>query len=238
MQAAFHDYLGGDTTCEAFVAYDPVIAGRRPCVLVAHAWGGQGQVEQDKARELARQGYVGIAIDVYGKGVRGDPFVGNEKLMQPFIDDRAMLRRRLLAALAFARSLPMVDAQRIAAMGYCFGGLCVLDLARAGTTDVRGVVSIHGVFYPPKLGPQPPIAAKVLVLHGWDDPFAPPDHVLGLAKELTDAKADWQLHAYGHAKHAFSAKGAALHDIGIVYDEAADRRSGQAIASFFHEVFA
>lgn len=237
MQAAFHDYLDGDTACEAFVAYDPAIAGKRPCVLVAHAWGGQGQVEQDKARELARHGYVGIAIDVYGKGVRGDPFLGNEKLMQPFIDDRAMLRRRLLAALAFAKSLPMVDSTRIAAMGYCFGGLCVLDLARSGSDAVKAVVSIHGVFFPPKLGPQPPIASKVLVLHGWDDPYAPPDHVLGLARELTDAKADWQIHAYGHAKHAFSAKGAAFPEAGIVYDEAADRRSTQATLQFLREAF-
>jgi dienelactone hydrolase len=132
----------------------------------------------------------------------------------------------------------MVDPQRIAAMGYCFGGLCVLDLARSATPHVKGVVSIHGLFAKPELGEQPPISAKVLVLHGWDDPMAPPAHVLALAQELTAARADWQLHAHGHAMHAFTHAQAAAPERGLQYHADAARRSWLATRNFLEEVFA
>jgi dienelactone hydrolase len=143
----------------------------------------------------------------------------------------------LLAAVAAAKAHPAVDPNRIAVIGYCFGGLCALDVARSGTGDVRGVVSLHGIFMPPNLGAQAPIKAKVLVLHGWDDPMATPDAVLGLAKEMTAAKADWQLHAYGNAMHAFTLEGANAPERGIKYDKAADRRSWAATSDFLNEVF-
>ena len=162
----------------------------------------------------------------------------NSALMGPFMADRAMLRRRLLAAVEAAKAHPMVDPARIAAIGYCFGGLGVLDLARSGTLDVRGVVSIHGIFPPPNLGPQGTIGAKILILHGYEDPMAPPQDLLAIAKELTDAKADWQLHAYGHAMHAFTAVGVYAPERGIQYDEAADRRSWIATRNFLDEVLA
>jgi dienelactone hydrolase len=232
------DYTDGELTCEAYVAYDESQASKRPCVLVAHAGGGQGDAERRKAEELAELGYVGFAIDVYGKGVRGGLLEANSKLIQPFMDDRAMLRRRILAALAAARRHPMVDPDRIGAMGYCFGGLCVLDLARSIAPGVRGVVSVHGIFPPPNLGEQAPITAKILILHGYDDPYATPEQMLAIARELTEAKADWQLHAYGHTLHSFTAEGMNMPERGLKYDAAAARRSWIATKNFFEEVLA
>jgi dienelactone hydrolase len=238
MNTQYLDYTDGEIMCEAYVAYDESQTSKRPCVLVSHQWSGQSDAERKKAEQLAQLGYVGLAIDIYGKGVRGGLLDDNSKLIQPFLDDRAMLRRRIIAALAEAKKHPMVDADRIGAIGYCFGGLCVLDLARSAAPGVKGVVSFHGVFHPPKLGEQAPITAKVLILHGYDDPLATPEHVLAIARELTEAKADLQLHAYGHTTHAFTASGVNLPERGLVYNAAADQRSWIAMKNFFEEVLA
>lgn len=235
MRNETYDYKDGTTVCEGYMAFDP--GAKKPCVLIAHQWAGQSYHERGKAEALSQLGYVGFAIDVYGKGVRGDPMGDNSGLMMPFLNDRAKLRQRLLAAVVAAQAHPAVDASRIAIMGYCFGGLCALDVARSGTGDVRGAISVHGIFAPPGLGAQGPIKAKVLVLHGWDDPMAPPKDVLSLSEEMTKAKADWQLHAYGNAMHAFTAVGANAPERGIRYDENADRRSWAATLGFLKEVF-
>lgn len=153
METACLDYTDGQLTFEAYVAHDGAGGGRRPCVLIAHQWAGQSDYERGKADELAGMGCVGIAVDVYGKGVRGGLMDDNSALMAPLLADRALLRRRLLAAVAAARAHPLVDADRVAAIGYCFGGLCALDMARAGAPGLRGVVSFHGVLSPPDLGP-------------------------------------------------------------------------------------
>jgi dienelactone hydrolase len=232
------EYAHGETTCEGGVCYDKTATTRRPCVIVLHAWHGAGEHETAKAKQLAELGYVGFVADVYGKGVRGDPAGDNSALMGPFMADRAALRERLLAAVAAARAHPAVDPERIAAIGYCFGGLGALDLARAGAPGVRGVVSFHGLFTPPDLGPQAPISAKVLVCHGWADPMAKPDAVLALATELTEAGADWQVHAYGHALHAFTHEGANAPAQGVAYDPKAARRSWRAAVDLLEEVFA
>lgn len=237
MHTEYTDYADGKTNCEGFFAFDHKEKSKRPCVIVHHAWGGQSDFERDKAKELAKLGYVGFALDLYGKGLRGTNFDENAKLMQPFLDDRAMLLQRMKAALEAAKKHPMVDAGRIASIGYCFGGLCVLDLARSGAT-VAGVVSFHGLFNPPELGKQGKISAKVLILHGYDDPMAKPDSMVGVAKELTDAGADWQIHAYGKTVHAFTNPEANMPDNGILYDASADRRSWVAMRNFLEEVFA
>jgi dienelactone hydrolase len=238
MHTELLDYPDGGVTCEGFVAYDESTAGKRPCVLVGHSWAGQSDAEREKARQLARLGYVGVALDIYGKGRRGGLTEDNTVLMQPFLEDRAMLRRRLHAGLAAARKHPMVDRDRIAAIGYCFGGLCVLDLARsaAGGSGVRGVVSFHGLLGAPELGVQEQITAKVLVLHGYDDPLAPPQSLLDFAKEMSAADADWQVHAYGGTVHAFTWPGANMPDKGIRYSADADRRSWIAMKNFLDEV--
>jgi dienelactone hydrolase len=238
MKTEYVDYADGPVTCEAYVAYDDKKKGKRPGVLVSHAWGGQGNLERGKADKLTELGYVGFALDLYGKGKRGSTMEQNAKLMQPFIDDRALLRRRITAALDALKRHPQVDASRVAAIGFCFGGLCVLDLARSAPPGLKGVVSFHGLFHPPKLGKQAPITAKILMLHGYDDPLAKPESVLAIAQELTEAKADWQLHAYGHTSHAFTNPEANSPDHGLLYNAVADRRSWVAMKSFLEEALA
>jgi dienelactone hydrolase len=238
MQNEYIEYQDGTVVCEGYAAWDDSTKAKRPGVLVSHAWGGQSDLERAKAEQLAALGYVGFALDLYGKGRRGGSMEENAKLMQPFIGDRAMLRRRLAASLDALRQHPLVDATRLAAIGYCFGGLCVLDLARSVPEGLRGVVSFHGLLHPPQLGEQAPIDAKILILHGWDDPLATPEHVLAVANELSAAGADWQLHAYGGTMHAFTNPGAKLPDNGLLYSAAADRRSRVAMEAFLREALA
>lgn len=228
-------YLDGDILLEAYFAFDDALEGQRPVVLVCHAWGGRDEFVAEKARKLAELGYVGFAVDIYGKGVTGSGPEENARLMQPFMDDRALLQKRILAALSAVKLLPWVDEKRIAAIGFCFGGLCALDLARSGA-DIVGVVSFHGLLIPPSL-PTKKIMAKVLVLHGNDDPMVPVDHVLALASELTDSCEDWQIHTYGHTMHAFTNPVANNPDFGTVYNKYADKRSWQSLLSFLDEVF-
>jgi len=240
MTGTYADYSDGSATCEAYVAL-PDGTGPFPAVLVAHQWSGQSDHERATADRLAALGYAGIAIDVYGKGRRGEESTPtamevNSALMQPFMADRATLRQRLLAAVAFAKGHAAVDSARIAIMGYCFGGLCALDVARSGTSDVKGAISIHGIFPPPGIGAQADIATKVLILHGWADPMATPADVEMVARELTDAKADWQLHAYGHAMHAFTGRHIDMPERGLQYNANADRRSWAAATAFLEEV--
>jgi dienelactone hydrolase len=230
------EYPDSDTICEGYVAR-PAGGGTAPCVLVAHQWAGLSEAERETADRFASLGYVGFAIDVYGKGRRGDLSGDNAALMGPFLADRAMLRQRLLAAVDAAARLPGVDPARISMMGYCFGGLCALDVARSGTDKVMGAVSVHGIFAPPGLGAQPPITTKILILHGWEDPMATPADTVGVAKELTEAGADWQLHAYGHAMHSFTHHAANAPERGVRYDANADRRSWAATVAFMAELF-
>ncbi|CAN5151263.1 dienelactone hydrolase family protein [soil metagenome] len=242
MHTELIEYADDKQICEAFVAYDDSKKEKRPAVLISHAWGGQGKFEQEKATKLAELGYVGFALDNYGKGRRGSSMEENGKLMQPFMDDRAMLRQRLLAGLAAARKHPMVG-DKIAVIGFCFGGLCALDLARvsskdAGAKGVNGAVAFHGLFHPPALGKQEEITAKVLMLHGYDDPMATPADVMAVAKELTEAKADWQLHAYGHTSHAFTNPEVNMPANGMQFNATADKRSWQSMQNFLSEVFA
>lgn len=234
MREQLIDYREGETELEGFFCFDESRPGPLPAVLISHAWGGRDDFVADKARQLARLGYAGFALDVYGKGRRGSSREENARLIEPFMQDRSLLVRRMQAALGAVRDLPQVDERRIAAMGFCFGGLCVLDLARSGA-DIRGVVSFHGLLKPSGLPPRR-ISAKVLVLHGHDDPMAPVDDVMALEQELTEAGADWQLHAYGGTMHAFTNPAARDPDFGTVYQAAADRRSWTALLNFLEEV--
>lgn len=231
------DYLDGEVLLEGFFAFDDAISGQRPVVMIHHAWAGRDQFVADKAKALAGLGYLAFAADVYGKGVLGSSPEQNGKLMQPFMSDRALLQKRLHSALTAVKLMPWADNNRIAAIGFCFGGLCALDLARTGA-DIRGVVAFHGLPVPPDNIPEPKIKAKVLVLHGYDDPMATPDQINALQDELTRAGADWQLHAYGNTMHAFTNPVANNPAFGTVYQADADRRSWQAMRNFLAEIFA
>jgi dienelactone hydrolase len=230
------EYSEGGTTCEGCVATSQ--SGRRPTVLLAPDWVGLHEGMKAVAGRVAELGYTCFGLDFYGTGVLGAPGADNSHLMGPLLADRAMLRRRLLAGLASAAKHPAVDSSRIAVIGYCLGGLCALDLARAAAPELKAAVSFHGILKAPDIGPQAPITAKVLVLHGWEDPMAPPADVTAFAQEMTDAKADWQLHAYGNTMHAFTIKGTNAPQMGLAYSAAADRRSWQTMRNFLDEVFA
>lgn len=222
-------YSDGETFFEGYAAVPQPEAAKRPCVVLAHDWSGLNDPIKRLAERYAGLGYICFALDVYGKGVRGDPVGDNLHLMNPLMDDRALLRRRLLAGFEAASRFPGVDETRMAAVGYCFGGLCALDLARAASPTLKAAVSFHGGLRPPDLGRQRRIEASILLLHGWEDPLVPRSDVLTIAEELTAAGADWQLHAYGHAQHAFTFADANFPERGVVYDQKADERSWAAM---------
>ncbi|MDP2903821.1 MAG: dienelactone hydrolase family protein [Methylovulum sp.] len=230
-------YLDNGVLLEAFFAFDDAFSNRRPAVLINHAWGGRDAFVEEKAKQMAGLGYVGFAVDMYGKGILGTTPEENAALMQPFMNDRVMLQQRITSALAAVKLLPWVDDTNCAAIGYCFGGLCVLDLARTGA-DVKGVVSFHGLFGAPDNLKGQPIKAKVLALHGHDDPMVPVEQVIAFEKEMTEAGADWQLHAFGHTMHAFTNPVANNPGFGTVYQADADRRSWLAMKNFLAEIFA
>ncbi|MGA8206388.1 MAG: dienelactone hydrolase family protein [Woeseiaceae bacterium] len=230
------EYPDEDDTLEACLAWDDAVEGPRPGILVAHTWAGRGDFEDAKARDLAALGYAGFALDLYGKGVRGSGPDECARLIRPFMDDRARLQHRMVRALGMLREQEVVDRNRVAAIGFCFGGLCVLDLARSGE-NMAGVVSFHGLLGSPGNTSGKRIKARILALHGWDDPMAAPEAVLAFASEVTALGADWQLHAYGNTMHAFTNPKANDRERGTVYNPAAERRSWTAMRNFFDELF-
>ncbi|MEE4658858.1 MAG: dienelactone hydrolase family protein [Halieaceae bacterium] len=236
IQTRLIEYTHEDETLEAFMAWDDAVSGPRPGVLVSHAFRGREQFECDRARQLAEMGYVGFALDLFGKDVVAETKEQAFALMGRFTDDRALLRRRLAACVEVARAQDEIDADRLAAIGYCFGGLCVLDMARTGL-PLAGVCSFHGILAGTEQDGTAPISSKILVEHGWDDPMVKPEAVLEFAAEMDASKADWQLHAHGGAVHAFTNPGADDPDFGTVYDADADRRSWQSLANFLEELF-
>ncbi len=219
-----------------FYAYDEAISGKRPVVLIAHDWSGQNDFARQKAQMLAEMGYVGFAIDMYGQGKEGKTKEEKVALMHPVMEDRTLLASRMLAAVRAIESIPQADPNKIAAIGFCFGGLCVLDLARTGE-NIRGVVSFHGLLGSPPLHLPMPIKAKVLALHGQDDPMVPPEDVQRFAEEMTTAHADWQFHIYGNTKHAFMNPQANDPELGLLYNEKTCERAWQLASEFLKEVF-
>lgn len=231
------DYEIDGTTHIGSLAVDDSLSGARPGVLVAPTWAGRGPFEEDRCRQLADMGYAALALDMYGGARRGQGPDENAALMSPLLNDRAELQSRMQAALTALAAQPEVDAGRLAALGYCFGGLCVLDLARSGAA-LRGVISMHGLFSPADNLPEPRIQARILCLHGYDDPMVPPQALLDLATELSNAGADWQVHAYGNTMHAFTNPAADDPQSGTLYSDIADRRSWQSVQNFLAEVLA
>lgn len=231
------EYSDGVNNYLGYLAWDNDLNGELPAVLVVHTAAGRKEFECARARRLAQLGYAGFAIDLYGDARQGNSPEESIALMEPLRSDRPELQRRLLLALETLQRQPEVDAGKIAAMGFCFGGLSVLDLARIGA-GVRGVASFHGVFDPPGNTGGNTITARVLCLHGYDDPMAPPETVLALAKEMSEAGADWQIHAYGNTMHSYTNPEANNPERGTVYNEAADRRSWTSLVNFLDELFA
>lgn len=228
-------YTEGDDSFDAFVAA-PDGGGPKPAVLVCHAWGGRDEFAENKARALAELGYVGAAIDVYGVGKRGSDNDTCAGLMTPLLEKPDLLRRRLTAAFQAVRTQDDVDPDRMGSIGFCFGGLCSLLMARMGL-PMRGAVSFHALL---KVGAalETKPKARMCILHGQDDPMVPPSDVAAWAEEMKRVDADWQFHAYPGVMHAFTVPEANDPDFGTVYNADADARSWATAKAFLAEAFA
>lgn len=230
------EYKQGDATLEGFLAYDDSASGSRPGVLIVHQWKGISAHEKETAEKLAKMGYVVFAADIYGKGIRPQPPESAQEAGK-YKSNRALFRERLNAGLDQLKKQKGVDQKKLAAIGYCFGGTGVIELARSGA-DVAGVVSFHGGLDSPKPEDGKNIKARVLALHGADDPFVPAKDLEAFQKEMRDAKVDWQLISYGNAVHSFTHKDAGSDNSkGAAYNANADRRSWEDMKDFFAEIF-
>jgi dienelactone hydrolase len=230
------EYRAGDAVLEGLVSSDTAGPARRPGVLVVPDWMGVGPNARRRAEQLAALGYVALVADVYGKGVRPAGSREAAELAGKYKADRPLLRARVAAALAELRRQPGVLTARVAAIGYCFGGTAALELARSGA-DLAGVVTFHGGLDSPTPADARAIKAKVLVLHGADDPFVPPAQVQAFEEEMRGGGVDWQLVLYSGAVHSFTIPDAGNDNSkGAAYNAAADRRSWEAMKAFFAEV--
>jgi dienelactone hydrolase len=231
------EYFDEDTMLSGFLAYDKSYEDQRPAVMVVHDWSGCNEFACKKAEEIALElGYVGFALDMYGNAKIGNTHEEKTQLMQPLLQNRSLLRKRILAGFNALKKIAVVDTQKIAVIGFCFGGLCALDLARSGA-DAKGVVSFHGLLNAPEAIQNERITAKILALHGYEDPMVPPELVNSFAREMTEAGADWQINMYGNTKHAFTNPVANDQALGLVYNTLADQRSWIAMKCFFAEIF-
>jgi dienelactone hydrolase len=231
------EYKQGDAVLEGYLAYDDAWKGKHPGVLVVHAWMGLDDNAKKRAEMLARLGYVAFAADIYGKGIRPKTRDEAGNLAGKYKGDRKLLRERVNAGFEALLHQPNVDASKTAAIGYCFGGTSVIELARSGA-KVSGIVSFHGGLDSPSPADAKSITGKVLVLHGAADPFEKPADFAAFQKELADANVDWQLVAYGGAVHCFTDQSAGRDaSTGCAYDPVADARSWAAMRAFFDELF-
>ncbi len=219
---------------EAFAAYPS--KERRPAVILCHAWRGRDEFICEKARAIADLGYVGFAIDMYGKGILGKSKEENAALKKPFMEDRQLLLSRMLEGFEVARSLPYVDSKKMAVLGYGFGGVCSLDLARSGA-DLKGAISVYGHFERPRNILKKPIHAKILVHHGYNDPIVKQEELLAFEKEMNEAKTDWQILLFGNTMHAFATRSANDPASGILYNPLSAERSWRNIQDFLKEIF-
>lgn len=229
-------YQEGKVRLEGYLAWDDQYLDKRPGVLVFHDWDGLGSYEQGRARQLAELGYIALAADIYGQGVRPRNPQASSREAGRYKTNRALLRSRARAAWQYLGNHPQVDPGRIAAIGYCFGGMTVLELARSGA-GIKGAVSFHGNLDTPLPAEAANFTAKVLVLHGAEDPHVPEQQILDFKNEMRAAKADWQMVYYSGAVHAFTVPEAGNDPArGAAYDATADRRSWQAMRHFLEEI--
>ena len=233
-------YAAGDTTCKGCIAYDADAGQPRPGVLVVHEWWGLEDYIRGRARMLADLGYTALAVDMYGDGRTAADPDGASALMNAVLGDMDAGTARLRAAFDVLSGHPTVDADRVAAIGYCFGGAMVLHGARIGM-DLKGVVSFHGSlgsFHKPAKGG---VKAKVLVCHGAADSLVSDEEIAGIKEEMADAGADFRFEAYEGALHGFTNPEATAngekYGLPLGYDEAVDKRSWDDMKALFAEIF-
>lgn len=243
MAGEWIDYQSEGKNFRGYLAYDETDASHRPAVIIAHAWKGQDDFARDKAEFLAELGYVGFAADLYGDGISVETNDEAGAMMAPLFIDRNTLRNRIVAAYNTVAEHERVDAERMGAMGFCFGGLTVIELQRSGV-NLKGVVSFHGLLGD-TLGDikaqTVPSADKLygslLILHGYRDPLVSKEDIDNAQKEFSKADIDWQMHIYGDASHAFTNPNANEPDSGLLYHQKTEQRSLLTMRNFFSEVF-
>ncbi len=236
IQSKIVEYQQGGTPLEGVLVWDDAVSRPRPGVLVVHQWLGLTDYEKHRAEMLAQLGYVAFCADIYGKDARPKGVSEAGPLSGKFKSNRALLRDRVNAGLEQLKKSELVDPKRIAAIGYCFGGTTVIELALSGA-ELNGVVSFHGGLDAPNPAEAKNIKCKVLALAGADDPFQKPDDLAAFEKEMRDAKVDWEITFYGGAVHAFTQPDPGFSNPGARYNEKADKRSWQAMQDFFAEIF-
>lgn len=224
-QQQFADYLVTPDSANA----------KLPLVMLVHDWSGRNEFVCKQAEAMATQGYAALAVDMYGDARVGNNNEEKIALMQPFMENRQLINHRLQRALENALAQTTIDSERVAIMGFCFGGLCALDFARAGG-KIKTAISFHGLLTAPATPYTDPITAKILVLHGYKDPMVPPQQVHGFCEEMQQRQADWQLIAYGQALHAFTNPQANDPDFGTVYDATTSQRAWQAMLEHLREI--
>lgn len=232
------EYKHRDTVLEGYLAYDDAVKGKQPGVLVVHEWWGQNTFAKQKADELARSGYVAFAVDMYGKGITTtDPKKAGE-LSGQFKGNSLMAERAAAGKAAFLRAAAkVVDPTRIGAIGFCFGGTTVLELAYSGA-DLKGVVSFHGHLPSPQPGKENDIKAAFLILHGADDAFVSTDDIAKFQDSMRNGKFNWNMYYFGNAVHSFTNPDAGKSNIpGVAYNKTAATLSWSAMLSFFEEIF-
>lgn len=234
LKSAYINYRDGETLLEGFVAYSS--EEKKPLVILCHAWKGRDDFICDKAKEIAAWGYVGFALDVFGKGVVGNNRNECLALKKPFLEDRHFLQTRLLQGYEQALSLPYVDTTCIAVLGFGFGGLCALDLARAGVS-LQGAISNYGHFDAPKNCPQQPIQTNILIAHGYNDPVSPLHEVSLFEEEIDRLGIDWQTHLYGNTYHGFATPSANDPENGVLYNPLSAKRAWNEVERFLKECF-
>ncbi|HEX7653438.1 MAG TPA: dienelactone hydrolase family protein [Verrucomicrobiae bacterium] len=238
IQSKTVEYQQGNTTLEGVMVWDDAVTGPRPGVLVVHQWLGLTAYEQHRAEMLAQLGYVAFCADIYGKGVRPKDTKEAGVEATKYKTDRTLLRARVNAGLEQLKQSSLVNPNQLAAIGYCFGGTTVIELARSGA-DLKGVVSFHGGLDSPTPADGKNIKCKVLACHGADDPFVPAKDLTAFEDEMRDAKVDWQLIKFGGAVHSFTQPMAGNDNSkGAAYNEKADKRSWALMKDFLGELFA
>jgi dienelactone hydrolase len=227
-------YFDGSLECKGYLSM-PELSEPLPLVLVAHTWKGRSEFEDKKVSALNDLGYAALSIDIFGGGINGQSVEENTALIEPFVKDRRLFRQRLISAVEFGKTFDDVDASKIALIGFCFGGLAAIELARSGY-ELSGCVSFHGLLNQSD-EPFKKVKTKLLVLHGDKDPMVSSEQILALQHEMTESEADWQFISYGNTYHAFTNPAANDIEMGTVYNHDSDMRSWIAMSNFLEEAF-